>query len=72
MKQGLKLAMTLLPSSNIFPDTVWQAVPSSFCHCLEREHPSGEGSDVWEWQQLLVAGKSPLASFDDWENNRMT
>lgn len=55
MKQGLKLAMTLQPSLNIF----------SFCHCLEREHPSGEGSDVWEWQQLLVAGKSTSASFDD-------
>lgn len=72
MKQGLKLAMTLRPSWNIFSVTVWQAVPSSFCHCLEQEHPSGEGSDVWEQQQLLVAGKSTLAFFDDWENNRMT
>lgn len=65
MKQGLKLAMTLQPSLNIFSDSVWQAVPGSFCHCLEREHPSGEGSDVWERQQLLVAGKSTSASFDD-------
>lgn len=72
MKQGLKLAVTLQPSSNTFSESVWQAVPRSFCHCLEREHPSGEGSDVRERQHLLVAGKSTLASFDDWENNRMT
>ena len=72
MKQGLKLAMTLRPSLNIFSDTMWQAVPSFFCHWLERVHPSGEGSDVWEQQQLLLAGKSTLASFGDLENNSMT
>lgn len=72
MKQDLKLAMTLRPSSNIFSDTMWQAVPGFFCHWLERAHLSGEGCDVWELQQLLVTGKSTLASFGDLENNGMT
>lgn len=72
MKQGLKLAMTSRPSSSIISGSVWRAVPSFFCQRLERAHPSGEGRDVWEWQQLLVAGKSTLASFGDGENNRMT
>lgn len=63
MKQGWKLAVTLWPSSNTFSDTMWQAVPSFFCHWLERAHPR-EGSDMWE-QQQLVAGKSTLASFGD-------
>lgn len=72
MKQGWKLAMTLWPSSNTFSDTVWLAVPSFFCHWLERAHSSREGSDVWEQQQLMVAGKSTLASFGDLEISRMT
>lgn len=57
--------MTLQPSSNIFSDTMWRAVPSIFYQSLEQAHPSGEGSDVWERQHLLVAGKSTLASSGD-------